>query len=86
MPYHTKKKKKKKLKKKSYGGGSIGGGMMGLDMSQKKREKDSDPNVMRFGGTMKRKRIFKCGGSKLFMCGGEIHRAIKRSTGPNGVL
>jgi hypothetical protein len=33
-----------------------------------------------------KKKVYKCGGSKMYMCGGEYHKPVMRAVGPNGVL
>ena len=33
-----------------------------------------------------KKKTYKCGGSTMYMCGGEYHKPIMKSVGPNGVL
>ena len=47
---------------------------MGYHSKKKKKKKKN------------KKKVYKCGGSKMYMCGGEYHNAVMKSVGPNGVL
>lgn len=33
-----------------------------------------------------KKKTYKCGGSNKYMCGGEYHKPVMKSVGPNGIL
>ena len=33
-----------------------------------------------------KKKTYKCGGANMYMCGGEYHKPVMKSVGPNGVL
>ena len=46
----------------------------------------SEQDIKKYKKKGEKKKTYKCGGSHSYMCGGEYHKPLMKSVGPNGVL